>query len=236
MEGQRRGLDGDGGRRAGGFDAVQLKLPAVQHGVRSVAVPVLPDNHRLDGEAGGGEGFGALLLVPGGLQVLGAGVGRLPAVLDGGPAVGDAGHGDLRAVGQGPQLPKARTGAGADVQADIGGYPVQGRAAPFRALWGGGGRRLDGVVEPLGQPDAVPVLELDLQIVRLVLLVVGVGQGEEVGADGGRDVRAAKGDLRRGAAGLIGGAHPAACFQGGREPDAGSAASGMVRTMPAGKV
>ena len=239
VEGQRRGLNGDGGRRPGRLDAVELKLPTVQNGVLAVVVPVLPDKDRLDGEAGGGGGLGALLrLAPANLlDVLGADIGRLSAVLDGGPAVGDPRHGNLRAIGQRPELPVARSGARADVQADGGRHLVGLHFRLSCALCGGGdGRRLDGVVQPLLQPNAVPVLELDLQVVRLVLLVIRVGQRQEVGADRRCDVGAAEDDLRRGAAGLIAVAHPATCFQGGRELDTGSTASGIVRTIPAGNV
>ena len=187
VEGQRRGLDGDGGWRPGRLDAVELELPAVQNGVLAVVVPVFPDEDRLDGEAGGGGGLGTLFrLAPADLlDVLGADIGRLSAVLDSGPAVGDPRYGNLRAIGQRPELPVARSRACADVQADRGRHLV---GLCFRlscALCGGGGGRcLDGVVQPLLQPNTVPVLELDLQVVRLVLLVVGVGQRQQVGADG----------------------------------------------------
>jgi len=50
-------------------------------------------------------------------------------------------------------------------------------------------------------PDLLPVLEPQLQVVRLALLVVGVGQAEEIGADAFRDVHALKADVRKGAAG-----------------------------------
>ncbi len=49
--------------------------------------------------------------------------------------------------------------------------------------------------QPIFQPEAVPVLNLDLQIVRLSLLVVCTGQGEEIGHDVFRNICTAKDGL-----------------------------------------
>ena len=62
----------------------------------------------------------------------------------------------------------------------------------YLQLCGGGG--VNGLVQPFFHPDSVPVVELDLNVVRLVRLVIGVGKGFEVGLDGFGDVGAGKRD------------------------------------------
>lgn len=64
-------------------------------------------------------------------------------------------------------------------------------------------RRRDGPVQPALEPLAIPVLDLDLQVVRLPLLIVRVGDAQEVGLDGVGDVRAVEDDLHLRAAGKV---------------------------------
>ena len=126
------------------------------------------------------------------------------------------------------QLKVACGQGGVTAPADLGDGGAEFQLCP--------GRRLNGPVQPAPQPLALPVLDLELQIVRLPLLVIRVGEGEEVGLDGLGDIRAVKDDLCRCAAGLVVFFHFLFLFQGGSVFRMFFSGSGSARTIPVGKV
>ena len=237
---ESRRLDGDGVRRAGGINAVQLKLSTIQHLILAAARPVLPDENGADLETG--IGSGGSIATPAGLLDIGrTHIGSLAVVADFRPAVLNALDLDFRAAHECAVLAVARAGAGAHIQAAFG-CDLVGCGRPRRLrLRGrgqapGGCRCVDGVSEPLFEPDIIPVLELQLQVVCFVRLLVGIGGREKIGANAGGDVCALKENLCRNAARLVRIAHPTTCFQGGMASSTRSTGSGSFKTMPAGKV
>ena len=241
-----RRFDGDGVRRAGGVNAVQLKLSAVQHLIPAAARPVLPNEHGADLEAGAGSrgrSGGRSIAAPaaGFLDVRCADIGGFAVIADLRPAVFDALDLQLRAADQSTVFTVAGAGARADIQAAFGGDLV-GLCRTIGLGLGGrgqapcGGCCVDGIGQPLFEPYIIAVLKLQLQIVSAVRLLVGVGGRQEIGAHTAGDVRALEKYLRRDAARLIRAAHPTTCFHGGRASPTSSAGSGSFSTIPAGKV
>ena len=241
---QRRRLDGDGVGRAGGVNTVQLELAAVQHLIPTAACPVLPDENGTDLEAGAGSGRGggsAAAPAAGFFDVRCADIGGLAVVADLRPAVFDTLDLQLCAADQRAVFAVAGAGAGADIQAAFG-CDLVGLCCALGLGLGGrgqapcGGCRVDGVGQPLLEPDVIAVLKLQLQVVGFVCLFVGVCSRQEIGAHTAGDVRALEEDLRRDAASLIRATHPTTCFHGGMASLTSSTGSGSFSTIPAGKV
>ena len=97
-------------------------------------------------------------------------------------------------------------------------------------------RSLNHFLQPTCQPDVIPVVNPDLQIVRPILFVVGIGDRQQVGLDILSNVHARKFDFHRSPASLIRFAHACLRFHGGRVSLIFLTGSGSASTIPAGKV
>ena len=90
------------------------------------------------------------------------------------------------------------------------------------------------LLEPVGHPNALPVLEFDLQVVTGIFLIIGKCQRQQVGLDAAGDVHAVKLHSTLGMAGGIFVAHVTTFFHGGKVELVCVSVSGSVRTIPAG--
>ena len=90
------------------------------------------------------------------------------------------------------------------------------------------------LLEPVGHPDTLTVLEFDLQIIAGIFLVVRKGQGEQVRGDAAGNIHTVKLHRTLGMAGSIFIAHVTTFFHGGRVELVLVSISGSVKTIPAG--
>ena len=90
------------------------------------------------------------------------------------------------------------------------------------------------LLEPVGHPNALPVLEFDLQVVTGIFLIIGKCQRQQVGLDAAGDVHTVKLYRTLGMAGGIFVAHVTTFFHGGKVELVCVSVSGSVRTIPAG--
>ena len=86
------------------------------------------------------------------------------------------------------------------------------------------------------QPEVVSVLNFDLQAVGFILLIVRIGDKQQIRLNGFRNIHAAESNLCLCAARDVPITHFFTCFHGGNLDALRSGTSGIVSIMPAGNV
>ena len=235
--GQPNGLDGDNAGRSRRNHAVQFKGSAVQCFIFAITVPVAggdgsPDFQAFFSAAGGGAGRAAARLA-------GDLAGIHPAV-DARCAIGvDDVVRMKRALLDDGDLGRSslwvaiclfisgclivRTAKELHHIADL---VAIGRCSRYIAIYH--------LLEPVGHPDTLTVLEFDLQVIAGVFLVVRKGQGEQVRSNAAGNIHTVKLHRTLGMAGSIFIAHVTTFFHGGRVELVLVSISGSVKTIPAG--